>query len=374
MLPPKYQTELVNLVFKEFITRFKHFFNSCEQGFRNEFIIWLYTRVYRPNGVIQDFGREAEQVVLVTKGYVDLYTKDGLHFMRLPEGSVFLDYQLIFQLKSDIVFRAYQPELTQMSKEALNDKKWDQTETMCLAPEEFERLIDLYPETAKNIRLRGLEKRAIFHYYMRKAKMKSATHAKRRNSQLKLQLTGNHKLPPASTYTGPMSDSDHDEYHITKPFEASEENMDEALNNFSTDEEYEPEAEAVNEQINSVVACTYDLVNTMQTTIQKMSLAMRGNGPINFRFSDTLKRGILNAHADCEVFASDWRPAPDSEIRRSQAQESVREVSRELSESPDLTGSVGNQSANRENKGNKTQQMYQNGEIELNDLLVKTKQ
>lgn len=48
-------------------------------------------------------------------------------------------------------------------------------------------------------------------------------------------------------------------------------------------------------------------------------------------------------------------------------------MSRELSESPDLTGSVGNQSANRENKGNKTQQMYQNGEIELNDLLVKTK-
>lgn len=66
-----------------------------------------------------------------------------------------------------------------------------------------------------------------------------------------------------------------------------------------------------------MVASTYDLVHTMQTTIQKMSLAVRGNGPINFRFSDTLKRGILNARADCDVFTSDWRPAPDSEIRRS---------------------------------------------------------
>lgn len=38
-LPPKMQTELVKLIFGKFISRFKHFFNSCEVGFRNEFII-----------------------------------------------------------------------------------------------------------------------------------------------------------------------------------------------------------------------------------------------------------------------------------------------------------------------------------------------
>ena len=46
------QTELINLIFKEFLGRFKFFFNSCDVGFRNEFIIWLYARVHKPNSEI----------------------------------------------------------------------------------------------------------------------------------------------------------------------------------------------------------------------------------------------------------------------------------------------------------------------------------
>ena len=38
-LTPKMQTELIQLLFKDFIGRFKYFFNSCEVGFRNEFVI-----------------------------------------------------------------------------------------------------------------------------------------------------------------------------------------------------------------------------------------------------------------------------------------------------------------------------------------------
>ena len=44
---------------------FKHFFNSCEIGFRNEFIIQLYARVYKPNTTIQDYGKKPVEVVLV---------------------------------------------------------------------------------------------------------------------------------------------------------------------------------------------------------------------------------------------------------------------------------------------------------------------
>jgi len=48
-LTPKMQTELINLIFGRFVSHFKYFFNSCEQGFKNEFIIWLYVRVHYPN-------------------------------------------------------------------------------------------------------------------------------------------------------------------------------------------------------------------------------------------------------------------------------------------------------------------------------------
>lgn len=51
-LTPKMQTELISLIFGRFMNRFKHFFNSCEQGFRNEFVIWLYARVHMPNSEV----------------------------------------------------------------------------------------------------------------------------------------------------------------------------------------------------------------------------------------------------------------------------------------------------------------------------------
>ena len=39
---------------------------------------------------------------------------------------------------------------------------------MNLDGEKFEELLDLYPETAKNLTLRALEKRSIFMYYKNK--------------------------------------------------------------------------------------------------------------------------------------------------------------------------------------------------------------
>ena len=51
-LTPKMQIELINKIFGKFIITFKHFFNSCEIGFRNEFIIWLLARNYSPNMVV----------------------------------------------------------------------------------------------------------------------------------------------------------------------------------------------------------------------------------------------------------------------------------------------------------------------------------
>lgn len=42
--------------------------------------------------------------------------------------------------------------------------------TMCLKEFVFADLLELYPETAKNIKLRGLEKRDVIIYYLQKAK------------------------------------------------------------------------------------------------------------------------------------------------------------------------------------------------------------
>ena len=91
-LTPKMQIELINKIFGKFIVTFKHFFNSCEIGFRNEFIIWLLARNYRPNMIIQSHGKEPDEVVLVLSGMIEMFTKRGTKFMQLPKHSIFNDY------------------------------------------------------------------------------------------------------------------------------------------------------------------------------------------------------------------------------------------------------------------------------------------
>lgn len=162
------QTELIQKLFNKFINRFRYFFNSCEVGFRNEFIIYMYARKHTAGSTIQSYGKEADEVVFVIDGQVDLYSKPGLEgvkFMQLPVDSIFNDYQLIYNLKSNIDYRGHTPVYENESQ----FQKGNVTNTMNLASEKFAELLDLYPQTATNLKLRALEKRSIFMYYKNKA-------------------------------------------------------------------------------------------------------------------------------------------------------------------------------------------------------------
>ena len=168
MLAPKMQTELIQKLFSKFIGRFRYFFNSCEVGFRNEFVIWMFARQHVAGATIQSYGKEPDEVVFLVNGMVDLYSKQGLEgvkFMQLPVDSIFNDYQLICGLKSNIDYRAHTPLYE-------NEKQFQEgsaVSTMNLDGEKFAELLDLYPQTAMNLKLRALEKRSIFMYYKNKA-------------------------------------------------------------------------------------------------------------------------------------------------------------------------------------------------------------
>ena len=105
-------------------------------------------------------------MVLIQSGMVDLYSKKSHKFMQLPPHSMFNDYQIMFGLKSNINFKSWSPTF-------VNDQQISQpefkTRTMNLDAEIFKDLLELYPETAKNLKLRALEKRSIFIYYKNKA-------------------------------------------------------------------------------------------------------------------------------------------------------------------------------------------------------------
>ena len=91
-----------------------------------------------------------------------------------------------------------------------------------MAGDKFLDLLELYPDTKENLKLRALEKRSIFMYYKNKVQTKFI---KRRGSDSDPSEKTAKKPQPLllrSTYIGAGRDSDDDQYHITMPFQHSE--------------------------------------------------------------------------------------------------------------------------------------------------------
>ena len=90
---------------------------------------------------------------------------------------------------------------------------------MNLEDEKYADLLELYPETAKNLKLRALEKRSIFIYYKNKVERRRA---KKLGQASPINSEKNLNLLYKSTYSGRENDSDKDEFHITMPFKHNE--------------------------------------------------------------------------------------------------------------------------------------------------------
>ena len=111
------------------------------------------------------YGKEPEEIVMVFLGSVQMLTSSNERFMQLPPGSIFNDYQLLYNLKSNINFKS--ESITFESERQYNNAE-HRTQTMNLDGEKFRELITLYPDTCENLKLRSLEKRSIFMYYKNK--------------------------------------------------------------------------------------------------------------------------------------------------------------------------------------------------------------
>lgn len=85
-------------------------------------------------------------MVLIIEGFVDMMTKDGTKFMLLPSGSIFNDYSLLFNLKSNIQFKSHSPKSDNIRGELSSDRI--NTVTMNLDADKFKEILELYPKTA----------------------------------------------------------------------------------------------------------------------------------------------------------------------------------------------------------------------------------
>jgi len=112
-------------------------------------IINMFARIYEPDLTMVSYGEKFRQVYFIQEGAVSMFNKFLIKdFMLLPPYSIFGDYQIICDLKSNICFRTA--------------KHCAQTRFMCVDRKVFLNLCDLFPVTQENLKDRGLQKR--LHY------------------------------------------------------------------------------------------------------------------------------------------------------------------------------------------------------------------
>ena len=109
------QTDLIQntRVFKEFEKSFSHFFEECERGFTNELIISLYCRIYTPGKTVISYKSNVKEMYFIRQGLVEVYNNENdlkdpnqnNPILYLPKFSYFGDYQILCNLKSNIVFK-----------------------------------------------------------------------------------------------------------------------------------------------------------------------------------------------------------------------------------------------------------------------------
>jgi hypothetical protein len=73
------QTELIKQtkVFNDFEKNFSHFFEECERGFINEFIISMYCRIVSPGKTILSYSSSFKELYFIKSGVVAMYNNEN---------------------------------------------------------------------------------------------------------------------------------------------------------------------------------------------------------------------------------------------------------------------------------------------------------
>lgn len=137
-------------------------FDDDEYGFDGgreficDFLSNLYSRIYLPGNDIIQYGDDFPELYMIQEGIVILSLK-GIgpdnEFFILPTYSYFGDYQILYDLKSQIVFKSGE------SKHLI---------TMCLKKSKLKEMMEDYPDARKFYMQRAWHRRIELRRRMKK--------------------------------------------------------------------------------------------------------------------------------------------------------------------------------------------------------------
>jgi signal-transduction protein with cAMP-binding, CBS, and nucleotidyltransferase domain len=136
-------------VFKEFERSFNHFFEECERGFTHELLIQMYCRISTPGKCVISYKSNVKEMYFIRQGLVEVYNNENDELdkekpiLYLPKFSYFGDYQILYNLKSNIVFKTLlnSPE----DKKNKANEPMPDIIFMCISKEILLSLCDLFP-------------------------------------------------------------------------------------------------------------------------------------------------------------------------------------------------------------------------------------
>ena len=185
-LKPKLRYKLINELFGQFKQNFYYMFEDDEfeagQEFMADFLANLYCRIYLPHSDIIKYGESFPELYLIYKGVVLLSLKGVSskenEFLLLPTYSYFGDYQLILNLRSQIVYKSGDHDITY---------------TMCIKRSRFLKLLEEYPDAKRFYVQRAVDRRVEFRRKMKKHMAKVAV-----QQNMSKRSSGNNKLTESS--------------------------------------------------------------------------------------------------------------------------------------------------------------------------------
>lgn len=142
----------------------------------------MYCRIYTPGKVVISYKSNVKEMYFIRQGLVEVFNNENDEnqkekpILYLPKFSYFGDYQILSNLKSNIVFKTLSPNN--------EDDRSGTTEPMpdiifmCISKNELLELCELFPQTAENIKRRSLERRQRFM-------LQKNTNSKRYDEKLK---------------------------------------------------------------------------------------------------------------------------------------------------------------------------------------------
>jgi len=134
----------------------------------SDFTINLGLRKFPPFiTTVHDSGKKFEDLYLVYSGKVSITIGTGHPVLILPECSHFGDFQIFFELKSLFNYRTHHQHDPRKSATE-NEKLANETTLMCINSKVFLNICEMHPKTAKNLKLRSLERR---HEIMKRVAM-----------------------------------------------------------------------------------------------------------------------------------------------------------------------------------------------------------